>query len=257
MNLSKQQGVWMALGLAVCLVIVIPFSLPSGNVLNFEYEEVDLATGRLRSTKKVYGIPISRELWHSPISGIIQGGQLTSALEVAHGDWVRVQGSYPIGGEASLVAFKNSIFQMERLDGFWMEHQLTREAKMKAAKKVLFLWKSSGSDTDAEIYIQKLIDIESQVVNFSKFRDSQTSGKSVVPPKLVIDVLKGGRMVLDGVSFETGQLSAAVMVFDKMVPNLQIQFSVEEEVSLSSLRQAVDAAVSIGCEDIVILSAEF
>ena len=126
--------------------------------INCRYEEVDIATGRLRFTRYCLYRKVSEEIRPSALSACLPEEVIASATP----QWHRVNTFSPGLNHSPHHAFHGAIFQIQELERIWNDREFygfPDELRRQSAQHVLALWRFSLDDGLACKYIRALAKI--------------------------------------------------------------------------------------------------
>lgn len=141
---------WMIIAVAILLLVlfVVPMFVP-WTPLNCRHQDVDIATGRLRSTRYLLYCKVSERIEGSPISNVLPKDMVDSATP----DWHRVNTFSPGVHHSPHYIFHSAIHQIHMLDLLWSSLEPPPDVKRQMALHVLALWQHSRTDSIADNYI--------------------------------------------------------------------------------------------------------
>ena len=133
-------GRYRVYGLTVGLLIILPFvlwNLPHAERLDCEYQDVDIASGKVR---------ISKYFWHVPVSIEVKETEMSKALSTTNApDWRRANLFIGSSGVSPHYAFHGAMSQVRRLERVWEYCKVPAEFRRKQAAQVIAAWKQKKS----------------------------------------------------------------------------------------------------------------
>ncbi|MBN1818616.1 MAG: hypothetical protein JW828_14735 [Sedimentisphaerales bacterium] len=140
----------------ICIILLIfliwPYVFPGSRIF-VGYEDVDIATGRIRSTQYLFWIRIWQSTRDSALTEVLP----EEMVQGKEPQWRRV--IIRCRGTNIHYVFHGAIAQINELKMIWSRILLTEEARVKTAQDVLTAWRQFENDSGAGVYIEKLFEL--------------------------------------------------------------------------------------------------
>lgn len=135
--------------IAAMIGLIAPWSR-----MNNTEQELDLFSGRARTTRYFFHCRISQETLDTPISKALAS---TSGGESKE-KWVFVNIFQPGISNSPHFKYHGAFFQTNRLTKWWEMGNFNAEARAKTARQLLRVWRDGGSYQAADHYFEQLSD---------------------------------------------------------------------------------------------------
>lgn len=162
---SEWWAIWMMAGMAAVLVVITcgGFLFPWSE-FNCWHEDVDLQTGRKRTTWYLCFVPVLTQVEESSFSLA-----LGPAIEnVPAPNWQRVNTFSPGVNYSPHYRFHAAFGQMANAEMMWNYGRFSPEARRKSAQRVLDLWQKGPSPRAAEQYLQAIVEISAEAADANR-----------------------------------------------------------------------------------------
>lgn len=149
------------IGLALAALLGAPFIVPlfsPWSRINCREFELDLVSGRERVTRYLYGVPVHRELRGTAASDAL--GAAVSDHDEA--EWVRTNTFGPFTRHSPHYVYHSASHQVKMLELVWDEFGYDADGRRETAQELLSRFRSTGSDSAGDDYIQELTKIGEQ-----------------------------------------------------------------------------------------------
>ena len=149
--------------IALAALLAAPFIVPlfsPWSRINCREFELDLVSGRERVTRYLYGVPVQRELRDTAASDAL--GAAVSDLDEAQ--WVNTNTFGPFTRHSPHYIYHSASHQVKMLELIWDEFGYDAEGRRETAHELLSRFRSTGSDSVGDDYIQELTEIGEQGV---------------------------------------------------------------------------------------------
>jgi hypothetical protein len=170
----KRHAVLLAKGLVGVLLLAALLLAWSSTFLapvtrlNCLEEEVSISTGRVRTTRYLFFLPVRQTIWDSPMTTVLAAG--ASSQESEQWRRTRTRNNHPHGG-AKHHEFGRAVGQIKILEALWEVGRFTDEARRASALKLRQHWLESGDVGPADRLLVQL----SELAHFPKGRDQPVS----------------------------------------------------------------------------------
>jgi hypothetical protein len=131
-------GILLALG--VWLIGFGGFPFIYWSPLNCKYEDVDIHTGRIRTTRMLVWLKVSERIEDSALTKALAAEDVLGTEP----EWRRVNTLSPGIGNSPHYAFHGAISQIGELESFWESFPLNPQMKRETALTVLSIWNERG-----------------------------------------------------------------------------------------------------------------
>ena len=151
------------IGLALMAFLGVPFIVPlfsPWSRINCREFELDLVSGQQRVTRYLYGIPVHRELRETAASDAL-GAEVS---DVDEAQWVRTSTFGPFTRHSPHYVYHSASHQVKMLELVWDEFGYDADGRRETAQELLSRFRSTGSDSVGDDYIQELTKIGEQAV---------------------------------------------------------------------------------------------
>ena len=173
-DIRKTRGrrTWLLILFAIlaippALLFLSLFGLFPWSRINCWESEIDLNGGRLRHTRYVLWLPVSRAVRDSPLTQALAPGDRSNLGE----DWQPVVTLSPGWRHSPHYRYHGAIHQIRSLEISWEFGKMTPEARRETARVVLRLWQREGGYMPAEDYLEKVWERAREADQAGKFID--------------------------------------------------------------------------------------
>ena len=151
--MKKRIGktILLAMVLFVGIAYAVPMFSPWSRI-NCEEQEIDINSGRMRTTRYFYWIPILRQVGDTGLSR-----QLGNSIPINQdAQWHRVIACGPFTSHSPHYAFHSAFYQARMLELIWDEYEIAPIKRMESARELLKQWQLNGSDRGGNSYLSKI-----------------------------------------------------------------------------------------------------
>lgn len=155
MKSKLKIALWIVGGGACLLAVVFSLTLVGllpWSPINCWRQEVDIHSGRIRYTRYLVFIPVSRRIDKSALSRVLQSEDLRDS----HPEWRPVITLSPGVRNSPHYSFHSAIAQIRELEAVWQAGGFAPAAQRSSAKRVLELWQEEQSDHAVSTYLQSI-----------------------------------------------------------------------------------------------------
>ncbi len=146
---------WLALAFGVAVAVLFIASslgLLPWNSINCWHEDVDIGTGRIRSTRYLCWIAVRTGVTNSALTDALQPPE----LQATNAAWRRVLTLSPGIRNSPHYSFHSAIAQIHELELLWRLADFTPAAKRASALRLLSAWQAAGDDGAAGQFLRCL-----------------------------------------------------------------------------------------------------
>jgi hypothetical protein len=147
------SGIVLLVVLAVAL-FVVPTFIP-WSPLNCQTQEIDLRTGKSRSSRYLAFCKVSSRIDETPLSRVLPRELIASARP----EWERVNTFSPGISHSPHHSFHGAFSQIRELELLWHAANVDERSRRKTAEHLLALWQFGGSYFVAGRYLEGLHDL--------------------------------------------------------------------------------------------------
>ncbi len=145
-----------AIGVAAMANYVLPFFNPASEI-NCLTVDLDLNSGKLKTTRKVCWIAVSTSYTETAISELIQ--------QTEPADWQRIQTLTPGRPESISHPYSGAKCQARSLATLWKKHNFCEQSKTISAKALVDYWQASPDSSMAGSFLDKLYATPAHAIN--------------------------------------------------------------------------------------------
>lgn len=123
--------------------------------VNCRHEDIDIRSGRVRTTRFILFIRVSERVTSTPVSDALQLGD----YDPADPEWHRVNTFSPGTGYSPHYVFHGAIAQTQMLRMIWSISDFTPAARHETARQLLASWQHGGNYFEANHYLDALSEL--------------------------------------------------------------------------------------------------
>lgn len=162
--LQKLKRRWVIISIGVATLFGAPFIVPvfsPWSRINCKEYEIDLVGGQQRESRFFYWIPVHRRIEDTALSSAL--GEPPSDL----GDpqWVHTNTFGPFTNRSPHHIFHSASHQILMLEGVWNRFAFDTKDRSKSSQELLNRWRSAGSDSIGDDYLNELTRNEEQQIS--------------------------------------------------------------------------------------------